>query len=121
MSKSGKALLEELMEDLPEVKDTDLPSLNDRQEFLDKQIEALKQNVYRYSSDIRAGKHYYEKGMEEDDSAAKQVGQNRIEEAKANLKGTLWTLEIMKTLRADLEYERSQTKPVKSKSNAKSN
>lgn len=98
MSKTVK----EMLKDLPEVKANQLPSLEDKKEFIDEQIAQLKKVIYRHQVDLEVGKHFYEVGVDKEHEDFAHTGRENIAAAVGNLRGAVPQLERLEAIREEL-------------------
>jgi hypothetical protein len=84
---------------LPLLTDSVLPSLEDRKDFLDKQIDEVKKVIYRCVFEIEVYKDF----MDNRDEAVQQAGEAEFKRRASELRSYHLTLKTLKRVRAELE------------------
>lgn len=93
---------------VPEYKDADLPSIEERIDFIDTQIAEIKKVIFRFVFELEVYKFY----MENKDENVQETGQSKYKENAVQLKSYLITLKGLRRVKAGLMEQLAKKEPT---------
>lgn len=94
----SKAALDDLLRQIPEFDDSELPTLEDKKAFIATQIQQTQGAVYRTLVDVEVAKTFADQKQE----AYQEKARERLEEAAATLKAYKPSLEVLNRIAKEL-------------------
>ena len=97
----SKALIKDLLKELPQFNDSDLPTLEAKKEFIAHQLEGSQSMAYRGLVDIEVAKDF----AEHKEKANNELAKNKIEENVAQLRALKPTIKVLQRVAKELESQ----------------
>lgn len=102
-----KSIADRQLDEIRKLYDKSEPdvSVEDKTEFLDKQIESLSNQMYRFAVDAEIAKEYIDYGETMEEESFVKTGERKLEETVQAARPTRLALKRARELREELEGE----------------
>lgn len=94
----SKAALKDLLNQIPEFKETDLPTKEDQQAYIAQQLDGTQKMIFRSLTEVEVAKEFALSKKEDYQENAK----NKLEEAASSLKAYIPTLHVLQRIATEL-------------------